>query len=443
MDDDRPIPWRGDSMPGCPRCGYPLAGVVSCWTDRCPLRHTCAECGLEIDLVRLLGRDQIPRWFVEAGRTPGGRLRRTPGTMVRLAVPFWPWRTLSIEDVRRLYRRGFPASWVTGLVLLVFGSIGVATVAEESSRIVKDLRGLAVMQSTSLDRLRAAIEAGWKPEDGVSSLGWRRSPPREVRLRNSEEVLARCRDPLSPWKLAVRLSIDRIRADWGLGGGGITYVSEVPIGNTRMRVGIRPGRDLKFPHVVTHFVAGECRLSVLWAHPVDLPIGPILTPAAGTTGWDRFLDRLSRQGLRLIEPLEPFRTSVLAILATPLLFLVLPTTRRRARLDGEILIRLAAFSLALPATLLCVMALADQPLLAEFREGFVDPDVSYGSRARRWAERTMLCFGMGSLVGFLWWWGACRMLRLPRPAAVAAAVFLIALLGAMVLLPPDFQLWMT
>ena len=55
----------------------------------------------------------------------------------------------------------------------------------------------------------------------------------------------------------------------------------------------------------------------------------------------------------------------------------------------------------------------------------------------------MLCFGVGTLMGFLWWRGACRMLRLPRPAAVAAAVFLIALLAAMVLIPPDFQLWMT
>lgn len=440
MENDRSSSRVGDSMPGCPRCGYPLEGAASGWSDRCPLRHTCTECGLEIDLVRLLGRDQGSRWFVAAGRTHWARLRRTPGTMVRLAVPFWPWQTLSIEDLRRFDRPWFPASWVLGLLVLVLASSGVAMIVEESSRFVHDLRGLSIMRSSSLAKWRSAVDAGWTPDHGVSSTGWRQTPPLEVRRRNSEEVIAWWRDPLAPWTLAARLVVDRVSSDWGLGGGGITYVDEAPIGDTRMLTGIRPGRALKFPNVVTHFIGDECRISILWAHPVDLPPGPV---AARKTGWDRAFERLGQGFLRLVEPLEPLRTVFAAITVTPVVFVVLPWTRRRARLDRSLLLRLSLLTLAVPAAWLCAMAIADQPLLDSFRSDFTRPrNILFGRQAAAWSGISGFLLVAGSFFGWMWWWGACRMLRLPRPAIVAAGVFLVALLAMMLVVPPDFRIFL-
>ena len=31
----------------CPRCGYDLSGEIATWTEACPVRGLCTECGLE------------------------------------------------------------------------------------------------------------------------------------------------------------------------------------------------------------------------------------------------------------------------------------------------------------------------------------------------------------------------------------------------------------
>ena len=54
--------------PTCPRCGYDLSGVAKTWTDRCPLRGTCSECGLEYQWADVLrpDRQRLPGYFEHA-----------------------------------------------------------------------------------------------------------------------------------------------------------------------------------------------------------------------------------------------------------------------------------------------------------------------------------------------------------------------------------------
>lgn len=56
--------------PICPRCGYDLGGLIAAWTQSCPLRSTCSECGLDFDCSRALSPRVIgPRWSYEHGFT--------------------------------------------------------------------------------------------------------------------------------------------------------------------------------------------------------------------------------------------------------------------------------------------------------------------------------------------------------------------------------------
>lgn len=46
-------------VPQCPRCGYDQSGVAASWTDSCPLRGVCSECGLELDWRTVMRPDLV------------------------------------------------------------------------------------------------------------------------------------------------------------------------------------------------------------------------------------------------------------------------------------------------------------------------------------------------------------------------------------------------
>lgn len=70
--------------PICPRCGYDQSGVITAWTDRCPLEGRCSECGLEFWWRQVLGEQALgPVWSVEHGpRLSARRLARAYMTAV-------------------------------------------------------------------------------------------------------------------------------------------------------------------------------------------------------------------------------------------------------------------------------------------------------------------------------------------------------------------------
>jgi hypothetical protein len=78
--------------PSCPRCGYDLSGAVASWTDTCPLKTTCSECGLLFELRLVLNerlRGEV-EFFEVTIRPTFGRLFKTARRAIR-PWRFWSW----------------------------------------------------------------------------------------------------------------------------------------------------------------------------------------------------------------------------------------------------------------------------------------------------------------------------------------------------------------
>lgn len=78
--------------PACPRCGYDLSGLVASWTDECPLRERCSECGQEFESARVMRPERYQvRWLFEHAPDKSFGLGRAWMTWRRLWRPsrFW------------------------------------------------------------------------------------------------------------------------------------------------------------------------------------------------------------------------------------------------------------------------------------------------------------------------------------------------------------------
>lgn len=85
--------------PTCPRCGYDQSGEAASWTDRCPLRGQCPECGTGFAWSDLFdpARQSLP-WLVEHTRSIRGRARRTVPTLLCLALPWRFWTRVNVQS---------------------------------------------------------------------------------------------------------------------------------------------------------------------------------------------------------------------------------------------------------------------------------------------------------------------------------------------------------
>lgn len=73
----------------CPRCGYDLRGAIDTWTDSCPLISTCSECGLEFIWSEVLCPEKYePLWCVEFSRSGWFPI----SSLKTVCMSFRPWR---------------------------------------------------------------------------------------------------------------------------------------------------------------------------------------------------------------------------------------------------------------------------------------------------------------------------------------------------------------
>lgn len=111
---------RSPALPRCPRCGYDQSGTVATWTDQCPCRGLCPECGLDFPWRDTLRRDfaQLP-WFYEHARflAPLPLIR----SLLMAITPRRFWSRVSMSHTVRPTRLAL----MLGLVL-VLGLAGVA-----------------------------------------------------------------------------------------------------------------------------------------------------------------------------------------------------------------------------------------------------------------------------------------------------------------------------
>lgn len=391
----------------CPRCAYDLAGVKATWTDACPLRHTCTECGLEIDLVALVGRDQVPTWFVGAPGGWWGRLLRVPGTALRMVVPGFCWQALTVERLARVPLGRLIGLWLPGLLLMFLVSLLVPTIVAESQQFRRDVVALEQFHASTRAAVASARAAGWTPADGLRNPGVQRSPEEiSVLIANSE-------DEWRPYEMAAGYALARIVTgeDPRLRGGAfltgrLKYYNQ----EFGLRSIVTPARNL-FGH---RFWSARDPFPLDWR---DLPV-------------------------LVFEGIQPFLPAFVATLAMPLAFVLIPSTRRRAKVDARMLARLGLLACAGPMVLLVVVASGYLPGLTWIPESLVGSEVLWWRQSgRNWLARSLFFTAISTFWGFLWWWGACHMLRLPRPGLVAAGLFVIPLMVALILLPSDLFRW--
>ncbi len=94
----------------CPKCGYDQSGMIDSWTDRCPVRGRCAECGLEFAWADVFYpiRNTV-WWYAEHSRSIWEMVRRTPGSIGRLVLPWKFWGQVDIRKSVMVWRLWF---WV-------------------------------------------------------------------------------------------------------------------------------------------------------------------------------------------------------------------------------------------------------------------------------------------------------------------------------------------
>lgn len=108
----------------CPRCGYDQQGVIDSWTEACPVRSPCSECGYDIEWSKVLGpRADVLAWFVE--HVPrSGFARACVRTFLRLMLP---WRFCSAVQLYHPVRLRRAAACIVLAALLLHVLTALAT----------------------------------------------------------------------------------------------------------------------------------------------------------------------------------------------------------------------------------------------------------------------------------------------------------------------------
>lgn len=113
----------------CPRCGYDQRGPIATWTESCPLQGTCSECGLVFNWAEVLMPEKFePQWCVEF--VP--RRRSIPWVCVKTYFrSFWPWGFWSRLKMSQPIRSWRLAAYVIFLLwpLLFFYVCGESALA--------------------------------------------------------------------------------------------------------------------------------------------------------------------------------------------------------------------------------------------------------------------------------------------------------------------------
>jgi len=117
---------HSQSTPICPKCGYDQSGEILTWQSRCPLDGRCPECGLGFAWGDVFDPSRTElRWYVEHAHSKWAMLKRTGGTLRRLALPWVYWRAVGVEpEVRLRALLLWAVLMATGLHMLVSIPIG-------------------------------------------------------------------------------------------------------------------------------------------------------------------------------------------------------------------------------------------------------------------------------------------------------------------------------
>jgi len=298
----------------CPRCGYDLRGVVSVWGDACPLEGTCTECGLRFEWGALLMPEKFePLWCVEFAPDR----RQVPRACVTTAQrTFWPWgfwsRMQMSFDVRWRRLAVYVSVLIAAVVLMfviVQAGLGLMTWLVVNARasaaqrlIVEDTQGQLERAQTALAKLADDDQSDRERlQELIRSLREYRAAPKEQMPTVWQSVWWTVSSPMRH-ELPDR------------------YVYATPSS-----------------HMPT---------AVKWIHNVEYPPPDRHREMLAT----RFTGGSSPERYEVAVVFSWVYTTVeVALMAgIPALFVLLPISRKRARVRWRHIWRVAAYSLVLP-----------------------------------------------------------------------------------------------
>lgn len=355
-------------LPTCPRCGYDLRGALATWNDTCPLDGTCTECGLHLDWAHVLRPGKFaPAWCVEFAPRRGFG----PACVSTFGRSFRPWRFWSALKMSMSLGRRRLVAYVALLILPVL-------VAYASVQTVAAIRMRYEWQQSLDDYKKQA-------QQDVAAL--------ERQLENLDDVRWR-------WSLRQRLRMRRQEAN-------ATYTI-----------------NHSYPAAVAEAVFVPWRSSstgIISAPSGSWPYsGPWRIRQTLVDDWDGWLTTLTAVGMGLWISL-----------VVPVTFVLLPVSRRRARVRTVHLVRVASYGLFIPSAIITASLLS-----VAAGSAFLDPGEDWVTMAR-----VLIHYGLVPMI-VIWWAAAIRRyLMMPHAWAVALLLSLLSFLllsGVMWLLAPDF-----
>ena len=425
-----------DRKIGCPRCGYDLRGAIATWTERCPLQGTCAECGLQFVWAEVLHPEKfLPLWCVEFVRPRRKFGRACCSTFVR---SFLPWRFWSVLKMSSPIRARRIALYMFSLLLpwlLCYVSIqSIAAVRMRSSV----LQQIPQTQAATLQRL-AQLQANPSPR----RIHYRRQYfDRRQRLKSLQQEGLTQEQPTDPSYRAVRDAKQRNHRN---------FIESVEAEGLEAWIARMVQRDLQV-------LQADAQLQVTVSHSylsaaLEAVCFPGRTASSGTITYGfnatpypapsalhsdlrtSFIGRYSPafDMYTFSKTLASLYLALWVWLLFPLTFLLLPVSRRKAKVRWAHLFRITAYAAFIPSA-------AITAVLVAVSLGYALDNLQ--GTAIGWAHLISRVVMIPMLI--IWWASAIkRYLRIPHSWAVAVlltSMLCLVFLAVLWAVFPDFLL---
>jgi hypothetical protein len=386
----------------CPRCGYSQRGLIESWQDTCPVRGTCAECGLSFSFSEVL-RPELhePRWCVEyTARRHWWPLPPLLPTLLRTLRPWRFWRSMKMSHAVRPGR------------LLVF--IGMLMVLLASCYVVE--------QTVLAMRARVVMDKEMRRRDGLQRA---MIPPQvtvleQVLMELKGEIPSLEGRPLDLWPHWLdRPRTDEQRAETlahvqkELARHQAALGAPPPAPTSTLGAGIREAVGTPWASTSTG------RFSSLYGnrpYPAPRELPAVVEQFSNTPGgkgnipWNRLPGAVIGMGGGLS-----------LLVGMPIAFVLLPISRRQAKVRWVHIIRVAAYGLAVPLVMAaCALGVLALAWLAD------------GVRAALLAV-TLLAFAWVPVPFVILWWRAAigSYLKMSRASSITAAMVVVTLLAVL------------
>lgn len=385
----------------CPRCGYDQRGTVSTWQDTCPLRGICTECGLEFDWSHVLQPEKFePPWCVEyAPRRVW--VKSCVLTYLCSWLPGQFWSRLRMSD-RINWKR----------LTLYLASLAIALV----------LLQYVVIQTSFAFFVRHGFQTQLDAQ--IASLS---SPPRPTELRSQ--------DALELWPIGYRpastFEVEQLLANmlaeqqnqWDMDQA---WVASNPRISHSVWYCLYEAVILPFRSESQVSVPTSDFQAIPYIAPVELH-SVILEHVASRSQRQRSIEVADIWRSVAWQSIVGYAVGVVISLLLPLSFVLLPVSRRRAKVRWRHIGRVTAYGMFIPISAITIIA------------------ATFGLMMYAHSP-----FTAGVVVKTAWWFVPCaaviwwtfaisRYLKMPHGLAVAilmAVLCAFALLGAAYIIAP-------